>query len=139
VASSFSPSIDTLTLAFTRIRLLPSTENYVEVTLQPLEASANQRGSKNIIIVQVPRSQIDTHRAEHLAQERALDELIAQALAEEHAPHISGRVICIGSAKLIESSRFLPERPLIIEGRSPDYDRDGFKGWIIQESIVASK
>jgi hypothetical protein len=112
--------------------IVPSTGNYVELTLKALDAPAEQRGSRTIIIVQVPRSQIDTHRAEHLAQDVALDELIAQALAEERAPDISERVIGVSSAKLIERSRFVAERPLIIEGRSPDYDRDGFKGWIVE-------
>lgn len=117
---------------------MTSGKNYVEVTLKPFDAPAGQGGSKNIIIVQVPRSQIDTHRARHLGQEIALDQLIAQALAEERAPDISEFVTGAGSAKLVEKSRFLPKRPPIIGGRAPDYDCDGFKGWIIQESIVAS-
>jgi hypothetical protein len=117
---------------------VPSTENYVEVTLKPSDAPANQTGSRNIIIVQVPRSKIDSHRLEHQAQEAVTDELIAQALAEGSLPDISRAVTDVGGANLIERSRFLPERPLIIEGRSPDYDRNGFKGWIIKESIIPS-
>ena len=117
---------------------MPSIEHYVEVTLKALAAQVNQSDSKNIIIVLVPRSQIVNHRAEHQAQEAVTDELIAQALAEGSLPDISRAVTDVGGANLIERSRFLPERPLIIEGRSPDYDRNGFKGWIIKESIIPS-
>ena len=35
---------------------------------------------------------------------------------------------------LIEKSRFLSERPRKIEGRPPDYERDGFQGWIFEEN-----
>lgn len=110
---------------------MPSTENYVEVTLKPMDAPANEIGSKNIIIVLVPRSQIDRHRAEHHVQEAVVDELIAQALAEERAPEISGRGAGVGDVNLVERSKFLLERPRIVEDRSPHYDRDGFKGWIV--------
>ena len=113
---------------------MPSTENYVEVTLKPLDASADQSGGENIIIVMVPRSQIDTHRAEHQTNEAAIDQLIAQALAEKRAVEISGRVTVGGGPNLIEKSRFLSERPRKIEGRSPDYERDGFQGWIFEEN-----
>ena len=65
---------------------MPYTKNYVEVILKPLGAPANQRDSKSIIIVQVPRSQIDAHRAGHQAPEAVTDELIAQALGERRAP-----------------------------------------------------
>jgi hypothetical protein len=108
---------------------VPSTENYVEVTLKPLDAPANQSGHKNIIIFLVPRSQIDTHRAEHQEQEAAIDQLIAQALAEERALDALGRVTVSGGPNPIEKSKFLSERPGIIERRSPDYERDGFQGW----------
>ena len=90
---------------------MPSTKNYVEVTLKPLDAPLNQSGGKNIIIVLVPRSQIENHRAEHQAPEAVIDELIAQALAEKCARDISERV---GGANAIERSKFLPERPKII-------------------------
>lgn len=90
---------------------MPSTEVYIEVTLKPLDASANQTGSKDIIIVLVPRSQVDTHRAEHQAQEVAIDQLIAQALAEKRALEISGRVTGVAGPNPIEKSRFLSERP----------------------------
>jgi hypothetical protein len=117
---------------------MPSIGHYVEVTLKALAAQVNQVDSKNIIIVLVPRSQIDNHRAEHQAQEAVTDDLIAQALAEGRAPDISRSVPEVGGATLIERSRFLAERPLRIKGRSPDYDRNGFKGWIIEESLVPS-
>jgi hypothetical protein len=107
--------------------LVPSAEIYVEVILKPSAASANQAGSKDIIIVKVPRSQIESHRAEHQAQEVAIDRLIAQALAEKRASDISQRV----GLNLIERSRSLSERPRILEGRAPEYDCDGFKGWIL--------
>jgi hypothetical protein len=113
---------------------MASAESYVEVTLNPPTAPANQSGSKNIIIVLVPRSQIDAHRAEHQAQEPAVDQLIAQALAEKRALDVSGRVTVFGGPNLIEKSRFLSERPRIIESRSPDYESDGFKGWIFEEN-----
>lgn len=108
---------------------VPSTENYVEVTLKPLDAPANQSGSKNIIILLVPRSEIDNHRAEHQEKEAAIDQLIAQALAEERALDALGRLTISGGSSPIERSKFLSERPGIIEGRSPDYERDGFQGW----------
>jgi hypothetical protein len=113
-----------------------STENYVELTLKTLEAPGQKSGGKTVIIVQVPQSQIDTHRARHLAQEVARDELIAQALAEERAADISGRITVGGSAKLVAGSRFVAVRPILIEDRSPDYDRDGFKGWIFEAPKV---
>jgi hypothetical protein len=110
---------------------MPSSENYVEVTLKPIDAPADQIGSKNIIIVLVPRSQIDSHRAEHHPGGAVVDQLIAQALAEGRAPDILGRGAGVGEANLVERSKFLSERPRIVEDRSPDYDRDGFKGWIV--------
>ena len=110
---------------------VPSTEVYIEVTLKPLDASANQTGSKDIIIVLVPRSQVDTHRAEHQAQEVAIDQLIAQALAEKRALEIQ-IVTGVASPNPIEKSRFLSQRPPL-EGRAPDYDCDGFKGWIFEK------
>jgi hypothetical protein len=93
---------------------VPYTKNYVEVILKPLGAPANQRDSKSIIIVQVPRSQIDAHRAEHQAPEAVTDELIAQALGERRAPDISRSVKEPNGTSFIERSRFLPEQPLII-------------------------
>lgn len=114
--------------------IVTSTEIYIEVTLKPLDASDNQTGVNNIIIVLVPRSQIDNHRAEHQVREALIDELIAQALAEGRVPDIGTRV---GSTHLIERSKFLPERPKIVEGRSPDYDREGFRGWFFNGSIVS--
>jgi hypothetical protein len=110
---------------------MPSRENYVEVTLKPIGAPANQIGSKNTIIVLVPRSEIESHRAEHQAGEAIVDELIAQALAEERVADISGRGAGVGEANLVESSKFLSERPRIIKDRPADYDREGFKGWIV--------
>jgi hypothetical protein len=106
---------------------VPSAEIYVEVTLKPPASSANQTGDKDIIIVQVPRSQIESHRAEHQAQEVAIDQLIAQALAEKRASDISRRL----GPNPIERSRSLSERPRLLEGRAPEYDCDGFKGWIL--------
>ena len=108
-----------------------SLENYVEVTLKPLDAPAKQSAS-NFMIVLVPRSQIENYRAKHQTQEAVIDELIAQALAEELAPDISERA---GRANIIQKSKFLPRRPRMIEGRTPDYDLDGFRGWIFEESI----
>jgi hypothetical protein len=87
------------------------------VILKPLGAPANQRDSKRGIIVQVPRSQIDAHRAEHQAPEAVTDELIAPALGERRAPDISRSVKESNGTSFIERSRFLPEQPLIIEGR----------------------
>jgi hypothetical protein len=112
---------------------MPSSEYYVEVTLKPLEAPADQNAS-DIIIVMVPRSQIDTHRAKHQTDEATIDQLIAQALAEKHAIEVSGRVTVGRGATLIEKSRFLSKRPREIEGRPPDYERDGFQGWICEEN-----
>ena len=114
---------------------MPATETYVEVTLKSLDPPANQKGCEDFIIVLVPQSQIDNHRAGHRAQEALIDELIAQALAEGRVPDITE---CVGATNLIKRSKFLPERPLMIEGRSPDYDRDGFRGWFFQESISTS-
>ena len=112
---------------------MPSTENYVQLTFKPLDAPSDQSGRKNIIIVMVPQSQIDTHRAEHqIREEAAIDQLIAQALAEKRAVEVSGRVTVVGGPSLIEKSRFLSERPREIECRSPDYERDGFQGWILE-------
>jgi hypothetical protein len=107
------------------------TENYVEVTLKPLHGPAKQTAS-NFIIVFVPRSQIKSFREKHQAEEAVIDELIAQALAERLAPDIWERT---GSLGLIEKSRFLPQQPQMVKDRSPDYDRDGFRGWIFEESI----
>ena len=111
--------------------IMLSAEHYVEVTLKPLHAPARQTAN-NFIIVFVPRSHIKSFREKHQAQEVVIDELIAQALAERLAPDIWERT---GSPSLIEKSRFLPQQPQMVKGRSPDYDRDGFKGWIFEESI----
>ena len=108
-----------------------SAGNYVEVTLKPLHAPAKQMAS-NFIIVFVPRSQIKNFREEHQTEEAVVDELIAQTLAERLAPDIWERT---GSPSLIEKSRFLPQEPQMVKGRSPDYDRDGFRGWIFEESV----
>jgi hypothetical protein len=111
--------------------IMLSAENYVEVTLKPLHAPAKQTAS-NFIIVFVPRSQIKSFREKHQTEEAVIDELIAQALAERLAPDIWERT---GSPSLIEKSRFLPQQPQMVKDRSPDYDRDGFRGWIFEESI----
>jgi hypothetical protein len=113
---------------------MPFAENYVEVTLKPLDAPVDQSGSRNIIIVMVPQSQIDTHRAEHQTDEAAIDQLLAQALAENRAIEITGRVAVGGGPNLIKKSRFLSTRPRKIAGRSPDYERDGFQVWICEEN-----
>jgi hypothetical protein len=76
---------------------------------------ADQSGTKDIIIVLVARSQIDSHRPDHQAQEIATDRLIAQGLAEKFVLHISGQVAGRNGYGVIESSRFLCERPRIIE------------------------
>jgi hypothetical protein len=108
---------------------MASAENYVEVTLKLLDAPPHHTAGKNCIVMMVPRSQIDNHRSEHEAQEAVTDELIALGLAEMRVPDIS--------ANRIEGSKFLPERPPTIEGRTPDYDRDGFKGWIFDEPMAS--
>lgn len=110
---------------------MPSIENYVEVALKLPDAPANQGGGTTIIIVLVPQSQIDHHREEHQVQKAVTDQLIAEALAEGRAADIWRSVTGLRVANHIEKLRFLPERPLIIEDRSADYDRDGFKGWIL--------
>ena len=45
----------------------------------------------------------------------SVDQLISQALAEKRAVDVSGRVTVVGGPNLIEKSRFLSERPRIIE------------------------
>jgi hypothetical protein len=111
--------------------IMLSAENYVEVTLKPLDAPAKQM-SNRFIIVFVPRSQINSFREKHQTEEVVIDELIAQTLAERLAPEIWKRT---GSTSVIEKSRFLPQQPQMVKGRSPDYDRDGFRGWIFEEAF----
>lgn len=71
-----------------------------------------------MIIFLVPRSQIDAHRAEYQEQEAAIHQPIAQGLGEERALDVLEPVTVPGVPNLMEKSRFLSERPGIIENRS---------------------
>jgi hypothetical protein len=104
-----------------------SDENYVEVVLKPMGPPV---GQSDILIVLVPRSQIDSHRADHQAQEIATDRLIAQGLAEKFALDISGQLTGRNGHDVIKSSRFLFARPRIVEDSLPHYEYEGFRAWL---------
>ncbi len=104
-----------------------SDENYIEVVLKPMGSPV---GQSDIFIVLVPRSQIDSHRADHQAQEIATDRLIAQGLAEKFALNIAGQLAGRNGHDVIKSSRFLFARPKIVEESLSHYESEGFRAWI---------